>query len=83
MSSKRFESVINALVELNTDSSVPKNVQDKVAKSIKILSDEKLGLPIQKSKVLAELEELGDDVNLQTDIRTQLFNVVGMLEGVN
>ncbi len=83
MSSKRFESVVSALVELNEDSSVPKNVQDKIIKSIKILSDEKLALPIQKSKVLAELEELGDDVNLQTDIRTQLFNVVGMLEGVN
>jgi uncharacterized protein (UPF0147 family) len=83
MSSKRFESVVSALVELNEDSSVPKNVQDKIIKSIKILSDEKIALPIQKSKVLAELEELGDDVNLQTDIRTQLFNVVGMLEGVN
>ncbi|MEK6857682.1 MAG: UPF0147 family protein [Nanoarchaeota archaeon] len=82
MSSKRFEHVINALVELNEDSSVPKNVQDKVAKSIKILNDEKLGLPIQKSKVLAELEELSDDVNLQTDIRTQLFNVFGLLEAV-
>ncbi len=83
MNSKRFESVINALVELNEDSSVPKNVQEKVIKSIKILSDEKLAVPIQKSKVMSELEELGDDVNLQTDIRTQIFNVVGLLEGVN
>ena len=82
MSSKRFENVINALVELNEDSSTPKNVQDKVTKSIKILSDEKLAAPIQKSKVLAELEELSDDVNLQTDIRTQLFNVFGLLEAV-
>lgn len=82
MNSKRFESVIAALSELNSDSSVPKNVQNTVSKAIKILNDEKITVPIQKSKVLAELEELGDDVNLQTDVRTQLFNVVGLLESV-
>ena len=82
MNSKRFESVIAALSELNSDSSVPKSIQNKVSKAINILSDEKIEVSIQKSKVLAELEELGDDVNLQTDVRTQLFNVVGLLEGV-
>jgi len=74
-----FVNVLAALEELEQDASAPKNVKSKVSETIKLLQvDEE---PSTKaSKALSTLERLTEDCNMQSHIRTQLFNIVSLLE---
>ena len=70
---------VNLLILLEEDFTVPRNVREKVKEIINDLSgnDDK---SLKVNKALNILEEIGDDVNLQSYTRTQFLNVVGLLE---
>lgn len=74
-----LQQAIFALQELEQDSTTPKNVKMKVASTLKILN-ENAELSIKKSRAMHELEELSEDINVQSYTRTQLFNIVSLLE---
>ena len=46
----------------------------------RMLKDENTELSLRQSKVMYELEQMVEDVNLQPFVRTQIYNVVGLLE---
>lgn len=69
------------LNELKDDITVPKNIRLKIERIIEVLK-EKTEMQIKVSKVLNELEEMADDVNLQSYTRTQVWNVISALEKV-
>ena len=71
--------VIEILEELKTDNSVPRNVKEKIENTIKALKD-KSELKLRINKALHELDDIADDVNLQAYTRTQIWNVVSLLE---
>lgn len=70
-----------ALEELRDDTTVPKNVRLKIEKVIEVLNN-KMERSIKVSKVLNELEDVADDVNLQSYSRTQVWNVISVLEKI-
>jgi uncharacterized protein (UPF0147 family) len=74
-----LQQAIFALHELEQDTTTPKNVKTKVASTLKILN-ENGEVSIKKSRALHELEELSEDINVQSYTRTQLFNIVSLLE---
>lgn len=74
--------IIEVLVELESDGTVPRNVKQKLNTIILVLR-ESTDLSIRIDRALQELEEVTDDSNLQPHIRTQLWNVVSMLEKTN
>lgn len=82
MSSKEIDSVVETLTELEEDVTVPKNVRLKIQEIIKNLK-EGTELSIKISKALNDLDEIADDVNLQSYTRTQIWNVVSALEKIN
>lgn len=82
MNAQRYEGVISTLLEIKEDLSMPRNVQQRIENTIKILSDPSLESSTKKSKAISELEYIGEEEMLQTDTRTQLFNIMGMLEGI-
>ena len=69
------------LEELKDDVTVPKNVRLKIEKVIEVLNSD-LETPIKISKALNELEVIADDVNLQSYTRTQVWNVISILEKI-
>ena len=71
--------VLAVLQDLEKDSSVPKNVQQRVSGMIKLLSDPG-ELSIKIGKALDELTEISDDRNVQAYTRTDLLRIVSMLE---
>ncbi len=77
--SDALQQVLIALQELNEDSTTPKNVKLKVENTIKLLNAN-AEISIKVSKALNELEEVADDSNMQAHIRTQIFNIVSLLE---
>ena len=81
MGQKAIESIEPALKELKEDATVPKNVKLKIEKVIGILRKNS-EITIKVSKALNELEEVADDVNLQSYTRMQVLNVISALEKV-
>jgi len=75
--------IIHILKELQEDNTVSKNVKNKVAEMQKDLEgckDDELSLKV--NKILCELEELSNDVNLPVFVRTQIWNLTSMLETI-
>jgi uncharacterized protein (UPF0147 family) len=71
--------VIAALRELEGDAQVPKNVKNTIANTIKTLEQD-AEMSIKVSRALQELEQLAEDNNMQAYTRTQIFNIVSLLE---
>ena len=79
MGEKEINPIIEILEELKTDSSVPRNVKEKIENTISALK-EKNDIKLRINKALHELDEIADDTNLQPYTRTQIWNVVSLLE---
>lgn len=73
--------IFNEISELYEDSSVPKNVRTKLDKISTILNDDS-ELPIKINRALDELDELAEDTNLEPYTRTQIWNLVSVLESI-
>lgn len=83
MSSKEeIDDIINGLKELLEESSVPKNIKENIQRVIKTLGEDDEE-SVRINKALNELDEVADDVNMQPYTRTQIWNIVSMLEKVN
>lgn len=72
--------VIETLTELMEDQSLPKSVRHTIKQTLQTL--EKKPDKIAVNRALSLLEEVADNVNMAPDHRSQLFNVVSMLETV-
>ncbi len=77
--SEEVKEVLDLLKELLDDSTVPRNVKNRIEETIDILTaDEDISLKV--SKALSELEEISNDSNMQPFTRTQLWNIISVLE---
>jgi len=74
--------IIEAINELQNDTTVPKNIKTKLQSITLILQLESEGMSTRVNKALDELEELSDDANIQSYTRTQLWNIVSLLESI-
>jgi len=81
MGHEEIGNVVETLSELKDDITVPKNVRLKVEKVMKLLNEE-TEIDIKVSKALNELEEIADDVNLQSYTRSQVWKVISALEKI-
>ncbi len=73
------DGIIEALTELLDDSTIPKNVKAKMQNAINHLKangDRSMSF----SKAMHELEELAEDVNIEPFTRSQILNIVSLLE---
>lgn len=76
------EDIIQALTNLKEDEGVPKNVRSKIDTIIFDLKDgSELSMKISKS--LHNLDEISEDLNLPSFIRTQIWNISSMFEKLN
>ena len=74
--------IVASISELKDDTTVPKNVKEKVQEIIETLSDEKSDISMRIDKALQILDDIAEDSNLQSYTRTQVWNLVSMLEKV-
>ena len=74
-----LKEIIELLNELKKDTSIPKNVKDRIDSTVLILKDEE-EIAIKINKALHELDEVANDANLQPFTRTQIWNIVSLLE---
>ncbi len=74
-----LKEIIELLDELKKESSVPKNVKEKIDSTVEILKEDDDETAIKVNRALHELEEVADDANLQPFTRTQVWNIVSHL----
>ncbi len=80
MEDMRIQSIIESMQEIATDSTVPRNVKEKLNLIVKTLQNESEDVLLRKDKALSELDEIAEDTNLQAYTRTQIWNLVSVLE---
>jgi uncharacterized protein len=79
---ERTKAVIDALLEVSNDNTIPKNVREKINNIIQSLKQED-ELSMKIDRALHDLEAISEDSNLQSYTRTQVWNIVSMLETMN
>ncbi len=79
MTTDNLNSIIEALEELKEDTTVQRNIKNKINAIIETLSEEE-DLSIRINKALDELDEVSNDNNLHSYTRTQIWNIASMLE---
>ena len=70
---------IAQLSELSSDSSVPRNVRSKLQEMISVLQSTQEN-SIKIHEALNVLDDLSNDLNLDSFTRTQLYSIIGNLE---
>ncbi|MBI4147981.1 UPF0147 family protein [Candidatus Woesearchaeota archaeon] len=78
---EKLQPIVQSLRELESDQQLPKSLKQKIGTAIRTL-EQNNELSMRVSRALNELEELTDDQNMQAYTRTQLFNIISMLEAV-
>jgi len=74
-----LDCVIISLSELQEDATVPRNVRLQIQN---IMASLKAGteLSIRLNKALSDLDEIANDVNLQSYTRAQIWNIISAME---
>ena len=80
---QRVSEVVELLKELQDDSTVPRNVKAKLQGMQSTLEKEQGELSLRISQVIAEVEDVANDINLPMFIRTQIWNLTSMLESID
>lgn len=75
-----FENIIPLIQQVASDRTVPRNIRTKCEECIKILQDESQGLDIRINSVISTLDEISNDPNIPMYSRTQIWNIVSLLE---
>lgn len=78
---EKLNEIIEAIRSLQEDSTVPKNIKEKMKVLASILQ-ENSDISLKIDRALQELDEVADDTNIQAYTRTQIWNIVSMLEKI-
>lgn len=78
-----IDSITRLLEEIDNDRSVPKNIRTVVEEAIRHLNDQKNDMPVRINSAISLLDEVSNDPNIPVYSRTQIWNIVSMLEVMN
>ncbi len=79
---KQVNDVIEALQEVMDDQTVPRNVKARLESSLQTLKNDDDELSLKVSKVIQDLDEIANDTNTQSYTRSQIWNILSLLESI-
>ncbi len=71
--------IISLMKELEQDTGIPSNTKEKIVNSINTLNQD-IDVSVKASKVIHEMGEVSQNNNIESYTRTQLWNIVSLLE---
>ena len=80
MAEQKMRSIISALNEILEDTTVPRNVKEKIQAVIDSLENESAERSLRIDKALQIIDEITSDSNIMPYTRTQIWSIVSMLE---
>ena len=83
MQDGQLKEVIEVLLQIESDFSIPKNIRSKIKNAISALREDNLSIGVKINKSLQELDALDEESNIPSFTRTQIWHVVSSLEGMN
>jgi uncharacterized protein (UPF0147 family) len=78
-STQLLDNVFDLLLEITEDNTIPKNVKKKMSEVMGILKQD-VDISIRINKSLQELDDIANDNNIPQYARTQIWNLVSILE---
>ena len=78
-----METINSLLDEINADRTVPKNIRLSVQKAKEDLKNERQDMAIRINSAISLLDEVSNDPNIPIYTRTQIWNIVSMLEVID
>jgi uncharacterized protein (UPF0147 family) len=82
MTQEVFDQVKEIIENIFEDQGVPKNVTSKLNVILDVIKNDDCDFYIKTDKIIQHLEEISEDSNIQAYVRTQLWNITSLLEGV-
>ena len=75
-----IEAINKLLDEINEDRTVPRNIRTMVQEAKSDLNDENKDMAVRINSAISILDNVSNDTNIPTYARTQVWNIVSMLE---
>ena len=75
--------IFNALSSLEQEEGVPRSVKMKMESIKTILNNNAEELSVKLSRCFAELDDMSEDVNIPSFIKTHIWHISGLLEKQN
>ncbi len=79
---EKIKQAIALLDEIIEDKSVPKNIREAARKSKESLEDNDAEIGVRVDRVIQYLDEVSDDPNMPVYTRTQIWNIISILESL-
>ncbi len=83
MQEEQLKEVIEILLQIESDFSIPKNIRFRIKNAISALKEGELSIGLRVNKSLQELDSLDEESNIPSFTRTQIWHVVSSLESIN
>ncbi len=80
---ERLEPIVEMLKQVSEDRSVPRNIQKECKECIEIIKNNKEELSVRINSCTSKLDEVANDANIPMYTRTQIWNIVSMLESTS
>lgn len=78
-----LEPINKLLDEIAEDRTVPRNIRTLIQQAKADLNNEKSDWPVRINAAVSVLDEVSNDPNIPTYSRTQIWNIVSLLEVMN
>jgi len=80
MYDEKLLEIISILNDIKEDPVTPKNIKLKIDNAVLVLSEEGSDVSVKVNKSIQELDEVSEDQNVPSYIRTQIWRIVSDLE---
>ena len=77
-----MDTIIQILSQIKDDLSVPRNIRSSCEECICDLNNEDEELSVRLNSCISMLDEVSNDPNIPSYTRTQIWNLVSMLESI-
>lgn len=78
-----LQQVIQILEELEEDITVSRNIKEKIREMrVSLQSSDRDSMSLTVNRILSDLEDLSNDVNIPDFVRTQFWHLTSILETI-
>jgi len=77
-----FNNAISTLTDLSNSSSTPRNIKKTITDMITELKKQEFSIYVRAANTISQLDDLTQDPNMPSYVRTSLWQVVSILESV-
>ena len=78
-----FSEINKMLDEINEDRTVPRNIRTHITETKMHLNNEKEDLDVRLNSAISILDDVSNDPNIPIYTRTQIWNIVSLLEAMH